>query len=118
MPLRRAWEATAMQIGESTWLRLPAHLQALFRKLPNYGSEEVVACFPESGPAKATDRGQGWSSDGSNGGWQREAHSNYASAVRGIDDAGGSAARFFYTSKADADDRLGSRHPTVKPLDL
>ena len=24
----------------------------------------------------------------------------------------------FYTSKADADDRLGSKHPTVKPLDL
>ena len=30
----------------------------------------------------------------------------------------GSAARFFYTAKADADDRLGSKHPTVKPLDL
>ena len=25
---------------------------------------------------------------------------------------------FFYTAKADADDRLGSKHPTVKPLDL
>jgi len=24
-------------------------------------------------------------------------------------------ARFFYTAKADADDRLGSKHPTVKP---
>lgn len=30
----------------------------------------------------------------------------------------GSAARFFYTSKADGDDRLGSNHPTVKPVDL
>lgn len=30
----------------------------------------------------------------------------------------GSAARFFYTSKADSNDRLGSKHPTVKPLDL
>jgi DNA modification methylase len=30
----------------------------------------------------------------------------------------GSAARFFYTAKADAEDRLGSKHPTVKPLDL
>lgn len=30
----------------------------------------------------------------------------------------GSAARFFYTAKADADDRIGSKHPTVKPLDL
>ncbi|MEX2739941.1 site-specific DNA-methyltransferase [Rhizobium mongolense] len=30
----------------------------------------------------------------------------------------GSAARFFYSSKADADDRIGSKHPTVKPVDL
>lgn len=30
----------------------------------------------------------------------------------------GSAARFFYSAKADSDDRLGSKHPTVKPLDL
>jgi hypothetical protein len=26
--------------------------------------------------------------------------------------------RLFYSSKADSDDRLGSKHPTVKPLDL
>ena len=30
----------------------------------------------------------------------------------------GSAARFFYSSKADTDDRIASKHPTVKPLDL
>ncbi len=30
----------------------------------------------------------------------------------------GSAARFFYTAKADSDDRIGSKHPTVKPVDL
>lgn len=30
----------------------------------------------------------------------------------------GSAARFFYSAKADATDRLGSKHPTVKPVDL
>lgn len=30
----------------------------------------------------------------------------------------GSAARFFYSSKADASDRASSKHPTVKPLDL
>jgi DNA modification methylase len=29
-----------------------------------------------------------------------------------------SPSRLFYSSKADADDRLGSSHPTVKPLDL
>ena len=30
----------------------------------------------------------------------------------------GSAARFFYSAKADSTDRLGSKHPTVKPVDL
>lgn len=30
----------------------------------------------------------------------------------------GSAARFFYSAKADGDDRLGSKHPTVKPVGL
>jgi DNA modification methylase len=29
-----------------------------------------------------------------------------------------SGKRLFYTAKADQDDRLGSKHPTVKPLDL
>jgi site-specific DNA-methyltransferase (adenine-specific) len=30
----------------------------------------------------------------------------------------GSPARFFYCAKADAHDRFGSRHPTVKPVEL
>jgi DNA modification methylase len=29
-----------------------------------------------------------------------------------------SPSRFFYSAKADLDDRLGSKHPTVKPVDL
>ena len=33
-----------------------------------------------------------------------------------VDDT--NAARFFYSAKADATDRLGSKHPTVKPVDL
>jgi DNA modification methylase len=37
--------------------------------------------------------------------------------IVGYGDSGG-ASRFFYTAKADADDRDGSKHPTVKPLDL
>ncbi len=32
--------------------------------------------------------------------------------------ASGSAKRFHYTAKADADDRLGSKHPTIKPVNL
>lgn len=35
-----------------------------------------------------------------------------------FDDGIGSAARFFYTAKADGDDRLGFDHPTVKPINL
>jgi site-specific DNA-methyltransferase (adenine-specific) len=31
---------------------------------------------------------------------------------------GGEVGRYFYTAKADADDRIGSKHPTVKPRDL
>lgn len=30
----------------------------------------------------------------------------------------GEATRYFYSAKADADDRFGSRHPTVKPINL
>jgi site-specific DNA-methyltransferase (adenine-specific) len=30
----------------------------------------------------------------------------------------GSAARFFYCAKANAKDRAGSKHPTVKPVNL
>lgn len=35
-----------------------------------------------------------------------------------IDAAGKSAARFFFSGKADADDRAGSTHPTIKKIDL
>jgi site-specific DNA-methyltransferase (adenine-specific) len=35
-----------------------------------------------------------------------------------VHDGSDESIRFFYTAKADADDRLGSKHPTVKPLDL
>jgi site-specific DNA-methyltransferase (adenine-specific) len=31
---------------------------------------------------------------------------------------GRSTARFFYTSKATPRDRIGSKHPTIKPVDL
>jgi site-specific DNA-methyltransferase (adenine-specific) len=37
---------------------------------------------------------------------------------RGWSGDSGSAARFFYTAKADKEDRAGSKHPTVKPVDL
>ena len=75
------------------------------------GSDEVLAGFPETGEAKASDRGErpamafggGLLPDG---------------GIRGHTDAGGSAARFFYSAKAGPLDRIGSSHATIKPVDL
>lgn len=74
------------------------------------GSDEVLAAFPESDSVGHVPAVRGAS--GYSGGW--------AGHETGQDKrlAGGSAARFFYSAKADSDDRLGSKHPTVKPVDL
>lgn len=76
------------------------------------GSPEVLAGFPEtqSGdlrPDMNVKASTGWS-----GGSQADRVKNEFSANSG------SAARFFYTPKADKLDRLESKHPTVKPVDL
>ena len=76
------------------------------------GSDEVTALFPETAPAKAAHRGTGKGESNAYGVYGGE------STVRGHDDAGGSAARFFYTAKATRAERQGVTHPTVKPLDL
>lgn len=104
------------------------------------GSEEVTAGFPNTGASKAAARGgtnpnpMDWGNKRTDG-----------DIVKGHDDLGGSAARFFYTAKASKWDRnedlenfelkarptMGSgiggqpnqqiannNHPTVKPTDL
>jgi DNA modification methylase len=77
------------------------------------GSDEVMAAFPESDRAPTGERVI-----------TSKAHVSVANGANrdrmtfGPPDAGGSAARFFFSAKADADDRLGSKHPTVKPVDL
>lgn len=54
-------------------------------------------------------------------GWQANAYGKESRPIGTPNveygDTGG-ASRFFYTAKADAEDRDGSRHPTVKPVDL
>ena len=78
------------------------------------GSDEVLAAFAEAG-----ERGSFTQERVSS-----KAHSATSYTLPG--DKGervgfgdtGSAARFFYTAKADRDDRAGSTHPTIKPLDL
>jgi hypothetical protein len=75
------------------------------------GSEEVVKGFPDApGQQYATCP-------------QYDRNANVYGKFAGVTLAEprgdeGSAARFFYTAKADQVDRIGSRHPTVKPLDL
>lgn len=75
------------------------------------GSDEVVASFPVTGAASDRPRNNGEFKSAAKG---RE----LPHVTLGHADAGGSAARFFYSAKADADDRIGSKHPTVKPVDL
>jgi site-specific DNA-methyltransferase (adenine-specific) len=73
------------------------------------GSEEVLAGFPESASGIHSRRAE--NANSSSYGFPAEQTARFGGDS-------GSAARFFYTAKADADDRLGSKHPTVKPVDL
>jgi hypothetical protein len=74
------------------------------------GSDEVLAAFPQTGagafPAK---RGPG--------GIGNDGHKGQSGLLAAHTDAG-SAARFFYCAKATKADRIGSKHPTVKPIAL
>jgi site-specific DNA-methyltransferase (adenine-specific) len=75
------------------------------------GSDEVVALFPQSAGAV---------SNGSKGSGLQETDTfkmRQRPQTPGFCDTG-SAARFFFSAKAGAQDRWGSRHPTVKPVEL
>jgi site-specific DNA-methyltransferase (adenine-specific) len=104
-----------MRIDEATYKAMPSDLRALFVKLPNPGSDEVVGLFPYSKSGK------------SNGSAKVGQSGVNVPLRRGIltpryDD--GSAARFFYCAKANKKDRNeglngeANNHPTVKPTDL
>lgn len=72
----------------------------------------MLAGFPTTDSAKAGGK------SGSNANPMDWDQCNQDRPRIGHDDNGGSAARFFYTAKADKLDRIGSKHPTVKPVDL
>ncbi|MBA3055030.1 MAG: site-specific DNA-methyltransferase [Sphingomonadales bacterium] len=78
------------------------------------GSDEVVDAFPFSAGQQGIVTGNEPSSPFAN--VYGDMPNRGGSAVPRGDT--GSAARFFYSSKADAEDRCGSKHPTVKPVDL
>lgn len=74
------------------------------------GSDEVLALFPNSAGQQGDVRGT-------------EPSRAFYGKLRPLPfktraGDGGSAARFFYCAKAGAEDRFGSRHPTVKPIEL
>jgi len=76
------------------------------------GSPEVLAAFPEAPGQQFAGRDD-----------QRSQGSVYGAIAmngKGYEPRGdeGTAARFFYTAKADGEDRIGSKQPTVKPVDL
>lgn len=77
------------------------------------GSDEVVAAFPSSNGA-----GEARSATPTPGSvWGIGAERSSVTGGATYADSG-SAARFFYSAKADKQDRIGSKHPTVKPVDL
>lgn len=113
--------ATSKSASKSATVSVGAHLNAKAGEpidagrwpanIVHDGSDEVISAFPES----ESTRGVVTSKPGavSVNGAGLPSHSG----LYGFDDSG-SAARFFYSAKADADDRIGSKHPTVKPVDL
>ena len=135
-----------MQIDEGTYKRLPAHLQALFERLPNPSSDEVLALFPKTQQPSFRNGDRVSNNDGIVP-WNRGRDTGREVKGAGYADVG-SAARFFYCAKASKRDRdegldgmpLQRRetrtetgagaweqkgpqpsrnpHPTVKPTDL
>jgi DNA modification methylase len=78
------------------------------------GSEEVLALFPETTGDNRNNQGgsrpSGFCNIGAENGDGKPVGDLYADS--------GSAARYFYCAKADKTDRDGTKHPTVKPIDL
>ena len=110
-----SWTTTQGQSGDTVSLpRGTVSSSALGRWPANVihdGSDEVLAGFPESKDGVAVG-GKGNAASIYGTGLEKSAAENQGYG------GGGSAARFFYTSKADSHDRIGSKHPTVKPVDL
>ena len=96
-------EGLYMKISEKDYKRMPAELQALFVKLPNPSSDEVVGLFPMtsggsySAPkARKRNNGLGLGTEDERYG-SSEAPDNYGDS--------GSAARFFYCAKSSRRER-------------
>lgn len=96
------------ETGSSSKGRFPANLI-------HDGSDEVLAAFPDAPGQQGDLIGHAKVRKSPNGCYGTMAAA--ADALKRTDDST-SAARFFYQAKANKDDRAGSKHPTVKPIDL
>jgi DNA modification methylase len=107
-----------MEIDEKTYKELPENLKNLFYELPNPQKDEVLEEFAKYGKLKSGSNcirqqdGYFGAGDSKHGGLGK------AGDIQTTYGDSGSAARFFYSAKASAEDRAGSKHPTVKPLKL
>lgn len=112
------WPVTERRHNDVTFTLPPTETDTSKGRWPanvlHDGSEEVVGAFPESNGQQGDVRGNEPSSPMGGNTFGRM-DLRVPAAARGDS---GSAARFFYSAKADAGDRLGSKHPTVKPVDL
>jgi site-specific DNA-methyltransferase (adenine-specific) len=77
------------------------------------GSDEVIKLLPQSFGQQGDIRGTEPSSTGDNG-----IYGHFDRVPFSKRNDSGSAARFFYCAKADENDRMGSKHPTIKPQAL
>lgn len=108
-------------VDDNLYSKMPKEVQECFYKLPNPGSDEVEAVFPQTktGGSPANNPGK-YSKNGM-----------FAQGATNISEANytgdsGSASRFFYTAKASKSERnaglegfeKGCTHPTVKPVKL
>jgi site-specific DNA-methyltransferase (adenine-specific) len=110
--IRQSAEKKGGEFIESTTGRFPANLI-------HDGSEEVVGLFPETGASNLrppTGKPKYTGSDRDSN--AMKASTTLDTTLRGHNDAGGSAARFFYCAKADSSERRNSKHPTIKPVAL
>lgn len=100
---------------------IPAFRQSALGRWPanvcHDGSDDVVAAFPTTAPGKKNNAPQEqYRANNKNAVYGKSMGGGYHA---GFDDQGnGSAARFFYSAKANKADRAGSKHPTVKPVSL
>jgi len=110
------------KITETDYKEMSPELQALYEKLPNPGSDEVVGLFPDTKSGKAGVR----TSDGFNANAYGKGMGIKAGQDNGEYGDSGSASRFFYCAKSSRSERNkgteeldhGNNHATVKPIAL